>query len=1583
VFLVRDLYLGKELALKLLNDLAPAEETLDHFQKEFTLLAAVEHPGIARAYDFGYLAGRPYFTSEFIAGRPLSARGVVEDAGELLELAKDIARPLAFLHRSGILHLDVKPSNFIARDPRAARPGEARTIIVDFGLCRKGGSASGNRVVRGSLPYMAPECFREGSLGPWTDVYAFGVTVYKLATGCFPRPVAAGAGARSDDHEKWAASPPAMGWSRSRLHADIEKVVLKCLALDPRARFSSAEELLETLDRIERRPASARREVAAVPSTVGRVAELHRLDGFLAAVEVRGDSPPLLFITGPPGMGQTHLLHELKVRAQTRGLRVCLETGFSGLSGPPGCVLRGLAAHMDNAASEARRRWNAFLARLGRPRRPSHAEATEGERRFRRASEVVLAAARIRRPLVLAVDGLQYFDEVSVTLVADLVRHIGEKAAAERLALGVAVGYREEGPFAPLLRELTEYLLRPRKSCVLSLGPLSVEETVELHRRFAGRDDGRAHGLTVFQETEGCPARVAALAAGAAAPRAERGSAQPALVAPAIDGRSRRVLLVLDALGRPARVQELSGLLGTSPSRLRRDLESLRGARLARERDPTSRAGGWIADSAARLVTAGAPAAARRRAHAWIARALASRRSRGPAEVQRLAEAVRHFDAAGLGRDVVRYGLLAARRLKSVYQSRAALAVLCRVLAFLPATATTRRVEVALQVADLHSRIGGLDDGIRILRDAMSLAPSLPAAARARAVLHLAVLHHRRGDPRRADLLFRQGFELAEKASDLKPEEVLHFVNERAAMKAVLGEEAECLKLCAEGLDLSRGARSRHVREVELNLHATRASVALRRHDFAAALVDLETALKIAEAVGSLASRAVILNYLGVIHNQCDRYLEAARAFREAEEICLGLDEGPSLASIYGNLAILHAKTGDFAAMERALAEGERLDPAWIGRRQEFFLEHARGFCCLQRGRYAEARGHLEAAVRLGQEVGDRHVVGFDEVYRAEAFIFEGAYAEADRELVRLSAAGSLGRTRKMALARKAFLAALIGRPREAEEARRAHQEACGEPAVPFLDAWEGLFLGWSSAILGRSDEALRYLEPAERFFRDRGLLPALSLLEFVRRELELVLAGGTPLGTGLAKPPAPPCGDLAAVSFRLLEARALLDCPPSAVGRSRAADVLAEAGALLVGNPLPEWELRLEALRASLQPEPRPFWALVERRRKDLPSGIPEGWRRGYLRSRYWKAWLPPGRRGQETGSRSRGRAARMKSAAETPTAEIHRRTVAPWRRAGLIAKSPRMRRLVALLDRLRGADLPVLISGETGSGKELVARVLHGESARAERPFQVVDVATIPPPLFEAELFGARAGAFTGLTRDRSGILSQAQGGTVFLDEVAGIPLEAQAKLLRVLAEGTVRPLGATAEERIDVRFLFSSARDVELEVREGRLRADFAHRIRVVTLEVPPLRERPEDVADLARAFLSAAGEPVPVLRPGAADRLRSLPWPGNVRELKNLMARLRIEHPEVISVDAVDHALSVEPGTASLVPGNVLAAEGLGSLKDRLEREYIAYHFERLGGDTPALCRLLGLSRRQLHRRCERLGIRLRELRRGIV
>ncbi|AKJ94399.1 chemotaxis protein CheY [Thioalkalivibrio versutus] len=319
------------------------------------------------------------------------------------------------------------------------------------------------------------------------------------------------------------------------------------------------------------------------------------------------------------------------------------------------------------------------------------------------------------------------------------------------------------------------------------------------------------------------------------------------------------------------------------------------------------------------------------------------------------------------------------------------------------------------------------------------------------------------------------------------------------------------------------------------------------------------------------------------------------------------------------------------------------------------------------------------------------------------------------------------------------------------------------------------------------------------------------------------------------------------------------------------------------------------------------------------------------------------------------------------------------------LLGQSEPMQRLRATIHKLARSQAPVFISGESGSGKELVAREIHRLGPRAERPFVPVNCGAIPGELMESEFFGHRKGAFTGATQDHTGLFQSADGGTLFLDEVADLPLPMQVKLLRAIQERAIKPVGGTREIPVDVRILSATHHDLEKAVREGRFRQDLYYRLNVIELKVPPLRERRGDIERLATRILQRIGEQWQTgdleLAPDALAALQGHGFPGNVRELENILERAATlcEGPLIRAgnIDLPANGLGTEPtpGAEYGEPENGLdGAES--ALDDQLaaqERQAIATALQQTGGNRTAAARLLGLSFRQLRYRLKKLGI----------
>jgi two-component system response regulator AtoC len=299
-------------------------------------------------------------------------------------------------------------------------------------------------------------------------------------------------------------------------------------------------------------------------------------------------------------------------------------------------------------------------------------------------------------------------------------------------------------------------------------------------------------------------------------------------------------------------------------------------------------------------------------------------------------------------------------------------------------------------------------------------------------------------------------------------------------------------------------------------------------------------------------------------------------------------------------------------------------------------------------------------------------------------------------------------------------------------------------------------------------------------------------------------------------------------------------------------------------------------------------------------------------------------------------------------------------------------------MVSRLKDTRTPVLITGESGTGKELVARAIHFRGSFANRPFVAVDCGSLVPTLIESELFGYEKGAFTGALKARTGLFQSADGGTIFLDEIGELPLEMQAKLLRVLQEKEVRPVGSNQRTRVDVRVIAATNRDLEQEYRAGTFRKDLYFRLNVVTVHVPALRERRSDIPMLAHWFLERCvpGRSVQVTN-AAMKSLLQYDWPGNVRELENCVERaVALGNQQTLDVDDLPPAIA----STSQPQERDISGPGLGlsttDLED-IERTTIERVFEQVKGDKALAGKMLGISRATLYRKLKRYNIGARQ------
>jgi two-component system, NtrC family, nitrogen regulation response regulator GlnG len=311
------------------------------------------------------------------------------------------------------------------------------------------------------------------------------------------------------------------------------------------------------------------------------------------------------------------------------------------------------------------------------------------------------------------------------------------------------------------------------------------------------------------------------------------------------------------------------------------------------------------------------------------------------------------------------------------------------------------------------------------------------------------------------------------------------------------------------------------------------------------------------------------------------------------------------------------------------------------------------------------------------------------------------------------------------------------------------------------------------------------------------------------------------------------------------------------------------------------------------------------------------------------------------------------------------------------LLGTSVAMRRIFALLAKVAASDAPVLIRGETGTGKELIADAIHSQSPRASKPFVVGDLASISGTLMESELFGHVRGAFTGADHEREGLFGHARDGTIFLDEVGELDLTSQPRLLRALDQKQFRPVGGSTYNPIHARVIAATHRDLAVEVAEGRFREDLYHRLAVLCIEVPPLRERRDDIRALAPHFVEQAatslGIAAPEIPPALVAVIAEHDWPGNVRQLRNVLERAVTLTAPGQPLDAATLGLVPQLGKHAVVDSSVRFHEAKSRLIDAWESDYVTQLLAKANGNVSLAARNAGMSRMSLYRLIEKHGI----------
>jgi transcriptional regulator with GAF, ATPase, and Fis domain/tetratricopeptide (TPR) repeat protein len=1630
VFLADDLVAREPCAVKLHQQAEDADAR--RLLAEFSRLAELSHRSILRVRDVGRVrqgsfSGRPFLVTDHVAGRPLGSLGDGAGGGHrlarFLAAADDLADALAYLHGRGWIHGDLTPSNVLLDE--AGRP-----ILIDFGLSARAAGSAGGGAANGTLGFVAPEAL-VGERTPLCDIYGLGATLYAAWTGTPPFGTGLGAIRRARE-----GAPPTPSSLCPGLPPAWDGRLLRMLANAPEDRPGSARELLREL-RQEQRPGEIELVLDAphpkgdplVGIFVGRAAERATLADAIERLTEGAAPVNLVVVRGAPGSGRRTLID--------RVLRDARVAAVAGASADFDVDDRGVAALLRELAPAPGPApgWD-DPARLALARLGALVEALE-RRAAARPLCVVLAPGPDEEALAEAVAGTEPSGRLLVLLASE---RGPRRARAHVLPLGAlsadeirALATRAAGHPPP--PEVAEALVRVSGGQA-ALAALLVRRWVERARAGQGLDleSGAGAGdleatLDVAwsaldpearQQVVACALRPEGASSGEwgeAAGAPEAGAAQ-ALAAGWLRRDADGELVPASALHRAAVLRGLA----------RPELRSIaRAAAGALGVEDPRRGEAWAAAGERERAVESFGVAARaayRTGHVGEAvrcweRAGALGGGPLPAEdrvslagalgvLGRYPEALAALD----GPDAGGAGSLAAlaERRAWILGRRGDLAAAREVLeagiAALGGAGDPESVRARLaleaRLARTFVSLGALDRALAAAAGPLAHGGG-PAAAVAREAAVLARAY---------------GGHVDEAEALLAAPDATHpgFEGRLAFLRGL------CRQLAARPDQAALHYRAAAEAHAALqDLHAVASAtfnlgcVLAEAGRYEEAVAALDRAIRELGRLGAGADLATALFNAGLLFVQLGDLASAERTVQRTREE--GRARGLALFAAYADCL-----EGDLRRRQRTPA---RALPLYASATRAF--DEAGNRLLAEVSRLARAEALAEAgqpaealagwtAVAGGQAAGAGALAEGLSLARARIALGAAAQAAEDRALAEELAAlagRAAAATRRPVAWRSAGLAArLFARTGDAragallEQARRTFEEVKmlspakfragldADPDAPAAAAPAGASPAALSVLVDRAARAENRLRRLLRI--NKRLNSELRLGRVLETIIDTVIElTDAERGFLLLRDAG---GELQVKVARNIE-QGSLDAPDMALSRSIARQA-AERGEPVITvdaagddrfrQALSVTDLHLRSVLAvplAVKGNVVGTIYVDHRLRKgvfddDDVALVLDFAEQGALAIENARILAELRRRERQVEGLNR-RLERDLQARHEELSDV-RQELRETREAAalrydyrqIVGRTPRMLELFRLLDRVTDTSLPVVIQGESGTGKELVARAIHFNGPRRERPFVSENCAAIPETLLESTLFGYVRGAFTGADRDTRGLFAVADGGTLFLDEVGEMSPAMQGKLLRVLQDGEFRRVGGERPQKVDVRVVVATNRDLGRMVSEGKFRQDLFFRLSVVRLTLPPLRERSEDIPLLVQSFLerfaaAAGGGAVKGVEPAALARLAGYRWPGNVRELENEVQRAAaFAGPRITVDDLSPHvAAGAQGSSADDAPDSLL----LRPRVERLERTLIREALRQHGGNQTKAAEALGLSRFGLQKKLRRYGI----------
>ncbi len=1562
VVLARDNPTGRQVVLK--RPLSIDSDSREILSREFAAVAPLDHPGIARALDLVLdpKDGGPCLVFEAIEGVPSTLAAPSASLERVLAWTAGIAETLVFLHGQNLIHGDLKPDNILIATGDRPR-------LIDFGLARAPGSRGG-----GTAATAAPEVLRGDPAGPAADLFSLGATVFYWLLGRYPF------GSRLASRLATLDRRPVFP-AGSALPGGVHKLLRALLSPEPGERPPSALVLAAQLSALGAAlPDSSYSDPSSRARALPLIARGEVLEA-LRAVWEGSTSAQLSWLSGPQGSGRTRVLQEVGRRARIAGRRVMTVDANTAVD-LSAALIGGQASVAASLAALAESGPTTVLIDDADQLAPEQSDALAAAARLANLpGDLVVVSAGDAAPAGWRVIELPRLDVDQIaelthallpgpTVPLEVARRIARDSDGRpgRIValLGEAVRLRLAVNRGLGGWDLTEFARRPLPTSRAAASELtsssismSADESAVWAALYASGEPLALTDLAIAAELPLERAATATRALSAAEITVRRPTGEVALRCPnnpaaeidrtALSALHTRLLLLVARRGPPrleGRPQWLSQLARHAAGGGRFSLAArmtrravLRAVRLGRPD---------IAGTLLAVATAAETAPER----AWLEEAsgeIALAQGRADAACAPLRAAAENWLAAQIPDRAAQLFARLARALGDAGRTAEASQSAARAMAL--AVRERTRAVAWLEQGILAARRGVFSDALeRCERAANSVSISDPVWRRAHAARgRCLVLLDRLGEAEEA-------FRLAERAADAATDVQLSAIVRLARLQAALrgGRVRETLELVPETrrLLLARGDADGLALLSSLASQAAQAS-----GDWPRAAAEAESSVRwreihghsgwLATALLRWARLCILLGDLPRARGAAQRVIDATgpsdsdRCEANALLAQLAALEGDAigasrLADDASNAAAGFASLVPIAALARAWAAWTKHDRELVARTLEPVVdyfeshgtppEHAAPALALlawsfAKQRPAQARRTAERARALADRIGD-----LDAALLAHAAEEDAARGEHDDPQAARAAAARRSRLRDAAarVAPTAWSGSFLSRPDRAPLLESAASSVADRKR---LDALYEIVADLNSlrdpqavigALLDRALEAIGAERGAVILASEQGELQlvqgrqveeqtALDALALSRSIVARARGGETVLAVDPANDPR----FKSAQSVAMFSIRAVLCVPLNLKSRV--------VGALYVDSCNPK--VRFSQADVAFAE------ALANHAALALEN------------ARLFR---------------------RLMTENEQLRAELGNRD----RLGGLAGRSAAMARAIALLESLAPSGLPVLIRGESGTGKELAARQLHRLGPTPDGPFVVVGAASLPPTILEAALFGHEKGAFTGADRSRRGLLAEAHQGTLFLDEVSELSLGVQAKLLRVLEERTVRPLGSNKSVPAEFRLISASHGNLEDEVRAGRFRHDLLYRVDVLHLTMPPLRERLEDLPLLASQILERLTPQFGALtlRHELLLLFSRWNWPGNVREYENVLTRLALRASGgTIGLDT----LALDPELAAQF-GERATAPTLANLED-VERDAIRRALEFCRGNRERAAKLLGVGRATIFRK----------------